>query len=200
MCPDGPILPAESGQDGDRCRWRVSCTLRDNDGPAVEKPVIPQHQPLAMPAAFTSDGEAMDLIFIEGFTGQTVIGIHDQELHRPQTIRVDLTAGLPRSHACDTDRIADTIDYSELRTRLHQLLAQHSVQLLEALAEQVAHIALHEFPAHWVRVRVAKPHKFEDTAAVGVVIERRRDTNEEPAGRGSRALRLIGAGMVPGDR
>jgi dihydroneopterin aldolase len=63
------------------------------------------------------------------------------------------------------------------------------------------HIALHEFHAHWVRVRIAKPHKFDDTAAVGVVIERRRRvTADEAASRGSKTLRLIGAGMVPGGR
>ena len=48
--------------------------------------------------------------------------------------------------------------------------------MLEALAEQVAHIALDEFGAHWVRVRVAKPRKFEDVeAAWACRIERRRD-------------------------
>lgn len=25
----------------------------------------------------------MDLVFIEGYTGQTIIGIHESELHRP---------------------------------------------------------------------------------------------------------------------
>jgi dihydroneopterin aldolase len=82
--------------------------------------------------------QPLDLIFIDRFVGQTVIGIHDAELHRPQPVEIDLCVGVPRAAACDTDRIADTIDYSELRTRLQQLLAQHSVQLLEALAEQVA--------------------------------------------------------------
>ncbi len=101
--------------------------------------------------------------------------------------------------ACESDRIADTLDYGELRTRLQRLMAQHRVQLLEALAEQVAHIVLLEFGARWVRVRVAKPRKFDDTAAVGVVIERRR---EAVLGAGGRAagLKLIGAGLVPGSR
>ena len=48
----------------------------------------------------------MDVIFIEGYSGQTVIGIHDAELHRPQTIMVDVHAGLPRARACETDRTA----------------------------------------------------------------------------------------------
>jgi len=141
----------------------------------------------------------LDLIFIDGFVGQTVIGIHDSELHRPQPITIDVCAGVPRAHACDTDSIADTIDYGELRTRLQRLMAEHGVRLLEALAEQVAHIALYEFDAHWVRVRVAKPNKFDDAAAVGVMIERRRTASVD-AHRAAITLRLIGAGLVPGGR
>ena len=62
------------------------------------------------------------------------------ELHDPQRVRVDLHAGLPRSRACATDRIGDTIDYAIVRQRLHELLAQHRVKLLEALAESIAGI------------------------------------------------------------
>ena len=116
----------------------------------------------------------MDLIFIEGFVGQTVIGIHDSELHRPQTLVVDVCAGLRRSRACETDRIGDTIDYSVVHQRLQRLMAEHRLQLLEAFAEAVADILLGEFGAHWVRVKVVKPKKFADVDAVGVVIERGR--------------------------
>jgi dihydroneopterin aldolase len=154
--------------------------------------------PLDSPAAGPAGAsEPLDLVFIEGFAGSTVIGIHESELHLPQTVLIDVCAGLPRVPACDTDRIADTLDYGELRLRLQRLMAEHGVQLLEALAERVAHIALDEFGAHWVRVRVAKPRKFDDTAAVGVVIERRRPAGAAAAGRAA-TLKLIAAGMVPG--
>ncbi len=143
------------------------------------------------------DAEPLDLVFIEGFVGQTVIGIHHSELHEPQPLEIDVCAGTPRPLACDTDRIADTIDYGEVRLRLQRLLAEHRVQLLESLAEQIAHIVLIEFGARWVRVRVAKPRKFDDVRAVGVVIERRRVGPPEPA-RSAAILRLIGTGMVPG--
>ena len=155
--------------------------------------------PLDRAAAGPSDAtEPLDLVFIEGFAGRTVIGIHESELHQPQTVLIDVCAGLPRVPACDTDRIADTLDYGELRQRLQRLMAEHGVQLLEALAERVAHIALDEFGAQWVRVRVAKPHKFDDAAAVGVVIERRREPGAGALGRAA-TLKLIAAGMVPGN-
>jgi 7,8-dihydroneopterin aldolase/epimerase/oxygenase len=151
---------------------------------------------------FAGDGQlGMDVIFIEGFTGETIIGIHDSELHRTQPIVIDLHAGVPRAQACSTDRIGDTIDYSVVAERLRRLMREHRLQLLEAFAETVADILLNEFGAHWVRVKVVKPKKFADVDAVGVLIER---TAQAPAdaptqGRGT-VLQLIGAGMVPGGR
>lgn len=160
--------------------------------------MIPHRPPMPSPVAQSSvDAEPLDLIFIEGFTGQTVIGIHDSELHRPQTIRIDLTAGLPRPRACDTDQIADTIDYGVVRERLQRLLKEHRLTLLESFAETVAEILIGEFGAHWVRVVVVKPRKFDDVESVGVAIERRRAPTSAP-GRSATMLSLIGAGMVPG--
>lgn len=147
-------------------------------------------------------GVPMDLIFIEGFIGQTVIGIHDSELHRPQPLRIDVTAGLPRAQACATDQIVDTIDYGVVRERLVRLLAEHKLTLLESFAESIADILLGEFGAHWVRVVVVKPKKFDDVDSVGVAIERRRSAVPTPAAAlpraGATVLSLIGAGMVPG--
>jgi 7,8-dihydroneopterin aldolase/epimerase/oxygenase len=146
----------------------------------------PESEPAELP---------MDLIFIEGLTGQTVIGIHDSELHRPQPLVIDIHAGVPRARACDTDRIGDTIDYSVVRERVRRLLAEHRLLLLEAFAEAVADILLVEFRAAWVRVKVVKPHKFDDVAAVGVQIERRAAIT--PAQTHATVLHLIGSGMVP---
>lgn len=152
----------------------------------------------AAPSADARQAASMDLIFIEGFTGQTVIGIHHTELHDPQPVVVDLHAGLPRSRACDTDRIGDTIDYGVVRERLHRLLAEHRLQLLEAFAEAIADILIGEFGASWVRVKVVKPRKFDDVQAVGVQIERfAPEATQRP---GAAVLHLIGSGMVPGGR
>lgn len=147
------------------------------------------------------DAAGLDLVFIEGFTGETVIGIHDTELHRPQPLVIDVQAGLKRARACDTDRIADTIDYSVVCERLRRLLVEHRLQLLEAFAETIADILIGEFGAAWVRVKVVKPKKFGDVSAVGVQIERRAPAapaRQDRASRATTVLQLIGSGMVPG--
>jgi len=143
----------------------------------------------------------MDIIFIDGFRGETVIGIHHDELHLPQPVRIDLAAGVPRSLACSTDRIGDTIDYGEVRAALRTLLQTHRFQLLEAFAEAVATLLLTRFQAQWVRVAVTKPHKFDDVEGVGVVIQRHRARPPEAlATRGAEVLSLMGAGLIPGER
>jgi dihydroneopterin aldolase len=140
----------------------------------------------------------MDLIFIEGLHGETVIGIHESELHQAQPVVIDLVAGVPRARACDTDRIADTIDYGAVRTRLHRLLMEHRLQLLEAIAEAIAGILLEDFGAGWVRVKVVKPRKFDDVQAVGVQIERHAPPHgtSRPAP-GATVLKFLATGMVP---
>jgi dihydroneopterin aldolase len=156
--------------------------------------------PLAhsLPATDSHTALPLDLVFIEGFSGETVIGIDHGELHTPQPLVIDVHAGVPHALACDTDRIADTIDYGQVRERLRRLMAEHRLHLLEAFAEAIADILLDEFAASWVCVRVVKPRKFDDVQTVGVQIERRADAVQAPALRGAAVLHLIGSGMVPG--
>lgn len=162
---------------------------------------ISQPSPISQDLPVSGAAQApLDLIFIEGFVGETVIGIHETELHRPQPLVIDVQAGLTRARACDTDRIADTIDYGMVCERLRRLLVEHRLQLLEAFAETVADILIGEFGAAWVRVKVVKPKKFGDVAAVGVQIERFAPAPQERPARTAAVLRLLGTGLVPGGR
>jgi 7,8-dihydroneopterin aldolase/epimerase/oxygenase len=154
--------------------------------------------PDASAPARLNEAATMDLIIIEGFVGETVIGIHESELHRPQPLVIDVHAGLARARACDTDRIADTIDYGKVCERLRRLMAEHRLLLLEAFAETIAEILIAEFHAAWVRVKVVKPKKFDDVQAVGVQIERLAPPPEDRPSRSAAVLRLLGSGLVPG--
>ncbi len=155
--------------------------------------------PAAPMPATAAAPQAMDLIFIEGFTGQTVIGIHESELDRPQPLVIDLHAGVPHARACDTDRIGDTIDYGVVAERLRRLLVEHRHTLLESFAENIAEILIHEFGARWVRVKVVKPRKFDDVSAVGVQIERTAPPSEpNRPGHSAAVIQLLASGMLPG--
>lgn len=140
-------------------------------------------QPMPAPVALE---RLADTVFIEGLVLHTVIGIDADELHQAQPLVVDLEMDAGHLDAGRTDRIADAIDYGAVRLRLIELATSHRVKLLEAFAELIAETLIHGFGAGRVRVRVAKPRKFGDVAALGVTIERRR-----PGPFGRRALGLV---------
>ncbi len=114
----------------------------------------------------------MDTIFLHGIRARTVIGWYDWERTAPQAVEIDLDVGLPSARACVSDELGDTIDYDQLVQHLRRVLAEQHFLLLEALAEHIAHVILHDFGAPWVKVTVVKPGILTEVARVGVSIER----------------------------
>jgi 7,8-dihydroneopterin aldolase/epimerase/oxygenase len=115
----------------------------------------------------------MDKIFLEEIRLDLIIGIYEWERTVPQTIQMDIEIGLPHSRAGQTDQVEDTIDYGAVMARIHETAAEKHFNLVEALAEHVAHLILHEFGAPWARVKIAKLGMLRGVKRVGVTIERR---------------------------
>ena len=114
----------------------------------------------------------MDVIFLEQVKVQTQLGVPAWERLLPQTILLDIEIGYDLSKAGKSDGIADTIDYGAVVNRIRDSLSKHSFQLVEALAEHVSQLILHEFGALCVKIKVAKPGILPGLKALGVMIER----------------------------
>lgn len=114
----------------------------------------------------------MDIIFLQEVKVQTRLGVPEWERMTPQTIILDIEVAMPHSRSCQSDAIADTIDYGDIVARIRQMLAEKSFHLVEALAEHVCQLILSEFGAPWVKVKVAKPAILPGLKALGVIIER----------------------------
>ena len=114
----------------------------------------------------------MDTIFLSEVKVETKLGVPDWERMTTQTILLDIEIAMPHSRSCQTDAIDDTIDYGKVVARIRQTLAENSFKLVEALAEHVCQIILHEFGAPWVKIQVAKPGILPGVKSLGVVIER----------------------------
>jgi dihydroneopterin aldolase len=114
----------------------------------------------------------MDIIFLQEVKVETRLGVPEWERLLPQTIVLDIELAMPHSRSCQTDAIADTIDYGQIVAIVRQMLAENSFKLVEALAEHVCQLILTEFAAPWVRVRVGKPGILPGVKQLGVVIER----------------------------
>lgn len=114
----------------------------------------------------------MDTIFLSEVRVETRLGVPDWERLIPQAVILDIEIGMPHSDSCQTDAIADTIDYEQVVTRIRSTLQQNSFKLVEALGEHVCQLILGEFASPWVRVRVAKPGILPGLKALGITLER----------------------------
>jgi dihydroneopterin aldolase len=114
----------------------------------------------------------MDIIFLQEVKVTTRLGVPAWERLKPQTVLLDIELAMPHDASCRSDAIADTIDYGDIVQRIRQTLAEHSFNLVEALAEHVCQLILREFGTPWVRVRVAKPGILPGVKQLGVVIVR----------------------------
>lgn len=116
----------------------------------------------------------MDIIYIRDLRLDTVIGAYEHERRQPQALQFDIEIGKPSILACSTDRLEDTIDYAAVVKGIQEILASHTYNLLEPLAEQIAGMILSKFDANWIRLEVTKAGIVPGARFVGVRIERSR--------------------------
>ena len=114
----------------------------------------------------------MDHIFISELKTDARVGVYAWELAAPQTIQLDIEFDLPGAKAFASDKIRDTVDYSVVVARIREVLNEKHFNLIESLAEAVAHLLLEEFKVPHVKVRVAKLAVIKGVKQVGVEIER----------------------------
>ena len=114
----------------------------------------------------------MDIIFLRELKVDTLIGVYEWEKRVPQTLQIDLEIALPSSRACQSDDIADALDYADIVRDIQKALASRHFNLLEALAESIAQILLNDFKSPWVKVSVAKLNAIRGSKMVGISIER----------------------------
>ncbi len=116
----------------------------------------------------------MDIIFIRDLRLETCIGAYEFERRKPQTLQMEIEIGRDRVVACDTDKLADTVDYAEIVRTIQEVLANHEFHLLEPLAERIAHVVIERFNALHVKLEVTKAGVVPSARYVGVSIERSR--------------------------
>ncbi len=114
----------------------------------------------------------MGIIFIRDLRVQAIIGIHEHERLKAQTISIDLDMMSDTTRAAATENIRDALDYQRLSVSVEAFVAASSFQLIETLAERVAELVLRDFGVPWLRLTLHKPDALDSCGDVGVVIER----------------------------
>jgi dihydroneopterin aldolase len=114
----------------------------------------------------------MDIVYIRGLEVKTVIGVYDWEREIKQPVSVDLDMASDMSEAAASDDHKFVLDYKIVCVRVAEFIENSKLQLLEAMAEEIAKLLMSEFKTPWVRVKVSKPAAITGAREVGVVIER----------------------------
>lgn len=119
----------------------------------------------------------MDKVIIEGLQVDAVIGVFDWERQILQPVIVDLELGCDICRAAQTDDIADAVNYKAVCDLISDLIIDTKAQLIERLAVLICDKILTEYSAvQQIKVTVRKPTAITNTTAVGICIERNRDS------------------------
>ena len=99
-----------------------------------------------------------DNVVLEGMVFQARHGVHDHEKVTAQRFEVDVELLLDLQPAGLEDDLERTIDYGRVYETVRTIVESTTFNLIEALAEAIAHELLSDFPAlDEVVVRVRKP-------------------------------------------
>jgi dihydroneopterin aldolase len=117
-----------------------------------------------------------DRIFLEGMLFQGTHGVFAEEQVTPQPFEVDVELTLNLQPAGLSDELGSTVDYGAVYDACRQIVESTRFNLIEALAEAIAHELLAGYPADEVFVRICKPAvKLSGPfRTAGVAIRRRR--------------------------
>ncbi len=85
-------------------------------------------------------------------------GVLPAERAQGQDFRIDVDLVPFSDRACDTDAIADAVDYGAVTQRVVAIATGDPVDLIERLADLIAVDLLAAFPIERVTVAVHKPH------------------------------------------
>ncbi len=115
---------------------------------------------------------AQDKILIRDLLIRGIIGINEWEREKAQDILVNLEVYLDVRAAGASDDMADSLNYRTLTKDIISYIEGSEHFLVEALATEIARIAVIEHGAERVTVRVEKPGALRFAGSVGVELER----------------------------
>lgn len=113
-----------------------------------------------------------DTVIIRDLLVRGIIGVNDWEREKKQDIVINLSLSVDARAAGDSDDIADALNYRTLTKRVIGHVETAEPYLVEALAHQIARIAVVDLGAARARVRVEKPGALRYARSVGIEVER----------------------------
>jgi dihydroneopterin aldolase len=123
--------------------------------------------------------EARVEVDLRGLSIYTHHGVSDAEQEIGQRLEFDLSFDVPDCDALLTDRLEDTVDYSEVCDIVALAATERSYRTLERLAHVAGERLMERYRCESVRVRVAKPEPPLPLAVQEVAVEVTQERTEE---------------------
>lgn len=116
---------------------------------------------------------------LRGISIYTHHGVSDAEQEVGQRLEFDLSFDVPDCDAVLTDRIEDTVDYSEVCDIVVLAATERSYRTLERLAQVVGQRLIERYGCDSVRVRASKPEPPLPLSIQEVGVEVTQERGEE---------------------
>ncbi len=116
---------------------------------------------------------------LRGISIYTHHGVSDAEQEVGQRLEFDLSFDVPDCDAVLTDRIEDTVDYSEVCDIVALAATERSYRTLERLAQVIGQRLIERYGCNSVRVRASKPEPPLPLSIQEVGVEVTQERSEE---------------------
>jgi dihydroneopterin aldolase len=116
-------------------------------------------------------------IEVSGLSLYTHVGVTEAEREVGQRLLVDLRLDIGDVDATITDRLEDTVDYSEVAQLANLVAQQRSYKTLERLCAAIADRILEDYDVQSVWVKAAKPEPPMALPVAEVSVEVWREAN-----------------------
>jgi FolB domain-containing protein len=114
------------------------------------------------------------IIRIKNLRLNGIIGVNPWEKTEPQPLTVSIDVEFDGSRAAITDKLEDTIDYSDLASRVIEHVNASRCELIETLAGNLLKLAMEDTRVKRARIEVEKTNaiRFADSTSVEVTAVR----------------------------
>lgn len=103
-------------------------------------------------------------LHIKNLKADTIIGVYPEERKDKRQVQFDLE--IVYDAVVKKDNLDETLDYDEIEKKILTSLAKQKFQLIESLAEHVAHLVLGMDKVQEVTVRLTKAGALKNADAV----------------------------------
>jgi dihydroneopterin aldolase len=119
----------------------------------------------------TMTGPGVRHVFVRDMVLQAAIGVYAHEHGSKQRVRVNVDLAVTET-GVGLDQLDQVVSYERVVQQVRAIVSAGHTKLVETLAERISAACLEDQRVLRVLVRVEKLDVFDDTAAVGVAIER----------------------------